>query len=348
LCEFVFESGSFFQLKEIGNECFSGSPFLSTKGTDELNVKLEPTPLSADRKMNIRPKYVIDLEERYKFVKVMGESEEDELWREIDSNEEISVKRYEIEGAERSEAFLSEIQALFSVIHPCVLSFKGYYLSQDSQNARLATPYLGNLKEILVVGSNLPSWWNVSCQAIVILGIVLGMKYIHCSGFVHGDLKPENIFLDSNHRIRIGHFGFTRLQEAGFQAHSRKTPINVYESPGSGIRDEKSDVYSFGLIMYEIVSNDFLFSASYGKLEIMDQLRNGWRPDLNKVTLTPVSRTIIEMSWAINPNDRPSFDDIWCEFYLNDCEIIPGLDKNLIARFLAWVESEGGIVDRFD
>jgi translation initiation factor 2-alpha kinase 4 len=37
--------------------------------------------------------------------------------------------------------------------------------------------------------------------------IVEGLAHIHQQGMIHRDLKPVNIFLDSNDHVKIGDFG---------------------------------------------------------------------------------------------------------------------------------------------
>jgi serine/threonine protein kinase len=297
--------------------------------------------------------YVIDLEEEYEFVERIGESRKVELWRNLKSSEEVVVKTYQAEGAEGSgdnieKTFIREVEALVKLKHPCILSIKGYCLPRGDKGARLVTDLMGNgsLKPILCEGPKAPRWWTVGRKVTAILGIVLGMKYIHFKGFIHRDLKPENVFVDDDHRIRIGDFGSSRLYEASVTMTSSGTPLYMAPESGESHYDSKIDVYSFGLIMYEIVTNDPIFSGPGNKLKLLGQLQSGWRPDLNDVT--PLSRSIIERSWSMSPDERPSFEDIWRELYVGGFDIIPGVKKSDIKAFLTWFETEGGKVERFD
>jgi serine/threonine protein kinase len=81
--------------------------------------------------------------------------------------------------------------------------------------SELVAEYIGNgfLKAILASGSKAPGWWTVRHKVEFDIGIVLGMKYIHSKEFIHGDLKPETIFVVDDHRIRD--FGSSRSFEAG-------------------------------------------------------------------------------------------------------------------------------------
>jgi serine/threonine protein kinase len=47
--------------------------------------------------------------------------------------------------------------------------------------------------------------------AKIVVGIALGMAYLHSRRVLHRDLKPTNIFIDQAMRARIGDFGFSKV-----------------------------------------------------------------------------------------------------------------------------------------
>jgi serine/threonine protein kinase len=55
-----------------------------------------------------------------------------------------------------------------------------------------------SLKDVLSVCS---LWWTPTAKAIAVAEIVLGMKFLHRSGLIHGGLKTSNILFDEYHRI---------------------------------------------------------------------------------------------------------------------------------------------------
>jgi serine/threonine protein kinase len=124
------------------------------------------------------------------------------------------------------------------------------------------------------------------------------------------------------------------------------TPLYMSPETGEGHYDCKVDVYSFGLIMYEIVTSDAIFSGTSNELKLLGQLQTGWRPDVSNVK--PLSRSIIERSWSMNAEERPTFEDIWRELYVGGFDIIPGMKRVDADAVLLWFESEGGKIDRFD
>jgi hypothetical protein len=368
LCEVTFESGC--QLKELGKsgsklkeihthsfpegiECIKLPVGFAVEYSWPENCRIDyyDQELAVERKRLNISDYVIDLERGYELIERIGESGEVQLWRKRNSNEEVAVKSYMIRGGVKSkedieQRFLREVETLISLSHPCIICLQGYCLPRDGQGPKIVTKYYGNgsLKSILASGNEGPRWWTAGRKIWAILGIVLGMKYIHSKGVIHRDLKPENIFIDDNRRIRIGDFDSSRLVDIGVTMTNTGTPLHMAPEMDTGHYDEKVDIYSFGLIMYEIVTSDSIFSSDgFGKMQLLVKLQSGWRPTIDE-SVRPFSRRIIERCWSLKSSDRPSFEEIWEEMCQNGFDLIPGGKKSDSASFLSWVENEGGEV----
>ena len=57
---------------------------------------------------------------------------------------------------------------------------------------------------------------NVKVANFIMKEIVNGVKYMHDNGFVHRDLKLENILIGEGFEIKICDFGYTEKIDAGF------------------------------------------------------------------------------------------------------------------------------------
>jgi serine/threonine protein kinase len=72
---------------------------------------------------------------------------------------------------------------------------------------------------------------------------------------LHRDLKPGNIFLDSNSDVKVGDFGLARVMNHESQYAFTHVGTPYYQSPEL-IYDQKynelSDIWSLGCIIYEL------------------------------------------------------------------------------------------------
>ncbi|XP_050354452.1 eIF-2-alpha kinase GCN2 [Nymphalis io] len=105
--------------------------------------------------------------------------------------------------------------------------------------------------------------------------ILEGLAHVHQKGMIHRDLKPVNIFLDSNDHVKIGDFGlatkvFTGLpveetsQDDADGLLTGKVGTALYVAPelqqsaSKVIYNQKVDIYSLGIILFEMFNAPFV------------------------------------------------------------------------------------------
>lgn len=95
-------------------------------------------------------------------------------------------------------------------------------------------------------------------QALEIGDAVLaGLSAAHLADLVHRDVKPENVLLADDGRIKIGDFGLARAVSANTTTGQALLGTIAYLSPElvtRGIADERSDLYAFGIMLYEMLT----------------------------------------------------------------------------------------------
>jgi serine/threonine protein kinase len=272
-----------------------------------------------------------------------------ELYQRLSDDFTIVVKLIggvDVEKGSESENRLeiqNEIEKLMNLKHPCVAAPFGFVVSSTWTELKLVRAYapIGSLEEILQTS---PSWWTATARSIAVVGIALGMRFVHSFGFVWGNLKPSNIVFNESHRIQI-----VDVIPNWAELHSRE---NFDESVWTASRmlsefaapevlfcrklTQKVDVFAFASILFTIVVGHRPFGEtaersgrSQRPLIVRDALQ-AFVPDF-------VSQLILS-GLSTNPNDRPSFNEIIEILKENDFRITEEVDSEAVSAFVSSLE----------
>ena len=99
--------------------------------------------------------------------------------------------------------------------------------------------------------------------------ILAAVDHAHRNGIVHRDIKPQNIMVDNQGRVKVADFGIARLKAAQTTTTEEGSNGSVlgsvhYFSPEQArgeVADEKSDLYSVGVVMYEMLTGRVPFDG---------------------------------------------------------------------------------------
>jgi len=102
----------------------------------------------------------------------------------------------------------------------------------------------------------------------VIAQVAEGLAFAHSRGIAHGDLKPSNIFVDAARDVGILDFGIAKWLVALLAAGGRPQGLLAnYLAPEQILGqpfDARSDIFALGLMLYELASGKYPFSADAG------------------------------------------------------------------------------------
>ncbi|XP_008397647.1 eIF-2-alpha kinase GCN2 [Poecilia reticulata] len=161
--------------------------------------------------------------------------------------------------------------------------------------------------------------------------ILDGLAYIHEQGMIHRDLKPVNIFLDSQDHVKIGDFGLAtdhpanvaagkfELEDSGSAAMPKPDPSGnmtgmvgtaLYVSPEvqgntKATYNQKVDLFSLGIILFEMSYRPFVTGAE--RISVLSQLRTesisfpGDFPEHEQGTLRKVIEWLLKHDPALRP-----------------------------------------------
>src|SRR5690606_16048515 len=89
------------------------------------------------------------------------------------------------------------------------------------------------------------------------------LDHAHQNGIIHRDIKPHNILISKNGRIKVTDFGIARAATSSGLTQTGAVLGSVhYFSPehAKGVQQgEKSDIYSLGAVLYQMVTNRLPF-----------------------------------------------------------------------------------------
>ena len=82
------------------------------------------------------------------------------------------------------------------------------------------------------------------------------VAYAHARRIIHCDIKPDNLILFSEHRLRLADFGISKLAVRNALASGSGTIGYVAPEQAMGRTSLRSDVFSLGLVLYELFSGE--------------------------------------------------------------------------------------------
>ncbi len=180
-------------------------------------------------------------------------------------------------------SFYREAQAAAPLRHPCVVRIY-------SAGVEAGTPYIAME---YVAGEPLDRFLRrkgtVNWQTALYVGAQLAraLECAHGAGVIHRDVKPANILLDRQGRVRLTDFGIARVATLDTQANGTNGVIGTptYMSPeqceGADLRPA-TDLYSLGVVLFQMMAGHAPFRAESSHA-LVKQILTDDAPRLNKL-----------------------------------------------------------------
>ncbi|TXS03010.1 Stk1 family PASTA domain-containing Ser/Thr kinase [Streptomyces sp. col6] len=153
------------------------------------------------------------------------------------------------------ERFIREAKSVAHLAHPNVVGV--FDQGAQGQYVYLAMEYVAGctLRDVLSErGALAPR------AALDILESVLAaLGAAHRAGFVHRDMKPENVLIGDDGRVKVADFGLVRAVDAVTNTTGTILGTVSYLAPEQiehGTADTRADVYACGVVLYEMLTGD--------------------------------------------------------------------------------------------
>ena len=217
---------------------------------------------------------------RYRPLAILGEGGHGSVVLAFDTKmaRRVAIKRMPLPrdsfGRPPGKIGLGEARTAALLNHPNIITVHEW--DTDSDEAFIVMEDVGgaSLAEILdTVGGPL----DLDAAAAIVAQAVTGLSFAHDNGVLHLDLKPANILITPDGRVKIGDFGVSALTGPNGRALGIAGTIGYM--PPEQIRaeelDERADVWALAALTYEILTDANPFDAdtiegSLFKIEVAD------------------------------------------------------------------------------
>ncbi len=222
----------------------------------------------------------------------------------------VAIKTIRVEGGTGMEQeqlrqrLYREAQSAGSLSHPNIVTI--YDIGQEGELSYIAMEY--------VDGETLENWMSqhpvppLEQTLAIIEQIASGLAYAAARGITHRDIKPGNILLDSEHRVKIADFGIAKVSMSKMTQTGMIMGTPSYMSPEQAMGQEldgRSDLFSLGVIFYELLTGERPFTGTNPTTIIYKILHEDpVPPKALNVTLHPGLDYIVRKMLSKDPGQR--------------------------------------------
>ena len=204
------------------------------------------------------------LQERYEILSRIGSGGMADVYKARDHklNRNVAVKVLKPEFRE-DKAFISkfrtEAQSAGGLAHPNIVNV--YDVGEDNGVNFIVMELVEGitLKEYIEKKGRL----TVREATSIAIQVSMGLDAAHKHQSVHRDVKPQNIIISTDGKVKVTDFGIARAATSNTISSSVMGSVH-YSSPEQargGYSDYKSDIYSLGITMYEMVTGHVPFDG---------------------------------------------------------------------------------------
>lgn len=204
------------------------------------------------------------LQERYEILELIGSGGMSDVYKAKchKLNRYVAIKVLKDEFSS-DEGFVSkfkmEAQAAACLSHPNIVSIydvvdegKLHYIVMELIEGITLKSYIAQKRRL-----------DVKEAVSISIQVAQGIAAAHSRNIVHRDIKPQNIIISKDGKVKVADFGIARAATSQTITVSAVGSVHYIspEQARGGYSDARSDIYSFGITMYEMVTGRVPFEG---------------------------------------------------------------------------------------
>lgn len=204
------------------------------------------------------------IEDRYEVLEKIGAGGMSDVYKVRDHklNRFVAIKFLKPEYCEDKnfvKNFRIEAQSAAALLHPNVVSV--YDVNQTDGVYYIVMEYVDGitLKKYIEKNGKLP----VKEATSIAIQIAQGISAAHNANIIHRDIKPQNVLISREGKIKVTDFGIARTTTANTISTDILGSVQYIspEQARGGQVDSRTDIYSFGIVYYEMVTGSLPFDG---------------------------------------------------------------------------------------
>ena len=198
--------------------------------------------------------------------------------------------------------FRTEAQSAAGLEHPNIVNI--YDVGSENSIHYIVMEYV----EGITLKTYIEKKGQLSFKEAVSIAIQVGrgIEAAHNKHIVHRDIKPQNIIISTEGKVKVTDFGIAKAASSNTISSDVMGSVH-YSSPEqarNGFVDGRSDIYSLGIVMYEMVTGRVPFDGDTTVAVAIQHLQEEMTPPGNYAENLPVSLEKIIVKCAQKNPDR--------------------------------------------
>jgi serine/threonine protein kinase len=225
------------------------------------------------------------------------------------------------ESAQVLARFKREAQAAGRLNHPGIVAVYDYgevtveddYTMVAGEAAQRARQRVAFIAMEFVKGKELREFFESNERFALkdvarLMGEILdALGHAHANGVVHRDMKPANLIVLPNGKVKVADFGIARVEKSELTQVGTVMGTPAYMSPeqfmGQPV-DGRSDIFSCGVILYQFLTGEKPFTGNSTTIMYKVLHEEPLAPSLLNVALPAAFDAVVKKAMAKNPDER--------------------------------------------